>query len=79
LIQLDDFLAQHTLGKEERAESANERYQAVKDAKTSGRVLLVDDVITTGATLNRCAKLLRDIGADEVVAAAAVATPKKRK
>ena len=79
LIQLDDFLAQHTLGKEERAESANERYQAVKDAKISGRVLLVDDVITTGATLNRCAKLLRDIGADEVVAAAAVATPKKRK
>jgi ComF family protein len=37
--------------------------------KLSGdRVLLVDDVITTGSTMNECAKTLRKAGASEVIA-----------
>lgn len=41
----------------------------------AGRVLLVDDVVTTGATLRAAAEVLRESGAREVVAVAAARTP----
>jgi ComF family protein len=40
-----------------------------------GRVLLVDDVVTTGATLRAAAEVLRRAGTREVVALAAARTP----
>lgn len=43
-------------------------YEAVNPENLRGRrVLLVDDICTTGATLSECVRVLRDAGADSVV------------
>lgn len=69
---------QHTLGGREREK--NVESFGIRDVSLTGmRVLLCDDVLTTGATLNRCAALLKEKGAAFVVAAAATSTPPKDK
>ncbi len=50
-------------------------YQAIHaESLTDRRVLLIDDVATTGATLSECSRVLRTAGAKEVVCAALAAT-----
>lgn len=67
--------SQHTLNAEQRRKNVKGVYKAVGnlDGKT---VLLIDDICTTGATLNECAKQLRLAGADKVYAAVALLTEK---
>ena len=43
--------------------------RALRNLLSNARVLLVDDVVTTGATLSSCARVLREAGAREVRAA----------
>lgn len=59
---------QTRLDRPERAANVRRAF-AMRPGATlrGGRVLVVDDVMTTGATTSACAKILRAAGADEVV------------
>lgn len=60
--------SQTFLGREERALNVAGAFAVRRPEGIAGsRVLLVDDVYTTGATLNECARVLREAGAREVV------------
>lgn len=68
LLRAEDSLAQHNLNTVQRAENARRSYRRVPGAELAGgRVLLVDDVCTTGSTVDACAACLRSMGAAEVV------------
>ena len=42
-------------------------YEAVRENVAGRRILLLDDILTTGATLSECVRVLREAGAAEVV------------
>lgn len=53
-----------------RRENVKGVFRAVAPSPAQGkRVLLVDDIVTSGATLSECAKMLKNAGAAEVYAA----------
>jgi predicted amidophosphoribosyltransferase len=57
------------LGKAERQANVRGAFQVVKPETVKGaRILLVDDVYTTGNTLHECARVLIEEGAAEVMA-----------
>ena len=62
-------------GKERWSNVAGAYSVSDPEAVTGKRVLLIDDIITTGATLEEGAKALREAGAAQVVAAAFCRTP----
>ena len=76
-----DNAPQSGLGAPERRGNVLGVYAAASPERTAGaRILLIDDVITTGATLSECARVLKAAGAESVVCAClASATPAARR
>lgn len=70
LLIRENALAQTGLDRERRLDNPRYRSRRLKSAV----VLLVDDVVTTGATLRAAATALRQGGASDVVTAASLAT-----
>ena len=74
---LDDILArksggqQKKLGKEERLGAAGAVYHLRPDFQAKGgkippKIVLLDDIVTTGATMEKCSWLLKAAGAEKV-------------
>ena len=79
LCKVRDTEAQSGLGKNDASRRANvlSAYQVTDPALVEGRrVLLIDDIVTTGSTLSECARVLRTAGATDVVCAA-LARPRR--
>ena len=69
LRKREDIPAQSGIGdQEKRRANVSGAYEVIDPALVDGkRVLLVDDIITTGSTLSECALVLRGAGAKNVI------------
>jgi ComF family protein len=66
LVRVKYAKAQAKLGEEERRNNIKNCFTWQADNLAGRNVVLVDDVVTTGATLNECARVLKGNGAGEV-------------
>ena len=66
LIRIKHKKAQAKLGEEERKNNIKNCFGWQGDRLNKRNIILVDDVVTTGSTLNECAKVLKENGAGEV-------------
>lgn len=62
-----------------RSANAKSSYSVKKGAIVSGKYIIVDDVITTGSTVNAIAVLLKDHGAEAVYPVSVARTKKKKR
>jgi ComF family protein len=75
VMRVKNTKTQTRLGRKERILNIHEAFQISGASLVAGKkILLIDDVVTTGATFNECARVLKDNGAENV-SALALATP----
>lgn len=78
LVKLYETRAQRTLKAGERSGNLAGVFDVADPRRVQGKtVLLCDDIITTGTTLNECARILLLSGAEEVLCLTAAATKMK--
>ena len=78
LEKVKETSRQEQLGRAERKKNVDNAYAVTnKQAVKSKTILLIDDVKTTGATLNNCAKALKKAGAQKVVCITLASTPEQ--
>lgn len=66
LVRTGETLAMKNLGRAERFENLRGVLAVSPDFCVPERVLLIDDIYTTGATLDACSAVLKEAGADRV-------------
>jgi len=74
LFKVRDTLPQSLLSGKQRIENPKGAYLVKRKKNLPMSVMIVDDVMTTGATLNECAKVLKKIGIKKVYAAVVAKT-----
>ncbi|MGE5328926.1 MAG: ComF family protein [Deltaproteobacteria bacterium] len=76
LIKTKETLMQSKLNKNDRSQNIKDAFEVVlKDEVKGKNILLIDDILTTGATVNECSKVLKQNGAKQIIVAT-VATGK---
>ena len=67
LYKIKDTLPQSKLDKEKRSQNIRGAYY-IKNGQMiqNKKVLLLDDIYTTGNTVNECSKMLKQVGAKEI-------------
>lgn len=67
IVKAKNNTTQSKLNKEERTENVKNVYKITKNKEIIDKnILLIDDIFTTGATLNECSKMLKQAGAKKV-------------
>lgn len=72
LLRRKDSIQQKKLDRNQRLEESTERYvlsgkgMSIKRENLPKRVIIIDDVMTTGITVESCAKVLKSIGIEKV-------------
>lgn len=77
IIKQGGYSEQHTLNAAEREKNTESFIPAGRDLEGM-KLIICDDILTTGNTLNRCAEILKMCGAKAVYAAAAATARRKR-
>lgn len=78
LVKKKQTQRQEMLGRAERKKNVDNAFAVADKSKIKNKaILLIDDVKTTGATLNNCAKALKRAGATSVVCVTLASTPEQ--
>ncbi len=79
LVKRRETPMQKHMNAKQRRENVSGAYQIRKRKNCKGKkILLIDDIITTGATASECAKRLMSAGATEVLLLVAAALPERK-
>ena len=80
LVKLFDVKTQHDMTIMQRKGNVHGAYDVKDGFDVKGKtILLVDDIMTTGETLNNCALIMKIRGAEKVYCVTAALTAKKKK
>ncbi len=67
IIKIKNIVAQSTLNKEERENNIKDVYKMKNVEKIENKkILLLDDIYTTGSTVNECSRILKEAGCKDV-------------
>ncbi len=67
IIKTKNNMAQSNLNKKDREANVVNAYKIIETKEiTNKKILLIDDIFTTGATVNECSKTLKNAGAKKI-------------
>ena len=75
VIRRKNTAAQKLLGSRERRKNLEQAFAPGKDIRAWKRALIVDDIFTTGSTVDAVAKVLKDWGTERVFFVCVCVTP----